>query len=385
MIGFNKPYITGKEFDYIKSAIRLEKLSGNGFFTKRCHEFFEKRYGFRKALLTHSATAALEMAAILIDIKPGDEVIMPSYTFVSTANAFILRGAKIVFADSQELNPNIRVEEIEPLITQKTKAIVVVHYAGIACDMDPIMQLADRRNIFVIEDAAQAIDAFYKGRPLGSIGHLAAFSFHETKNIISGEGGMLLINDDRFVLRSEIIWEKGTNRAAFSRKEVNKYNWIDVGSSFLPSELTAAFLLAQLENLDLIQKKRKESWQRYFNKLEKLEKSGRIALPKFQDFAVHNAHIFYLLVQDLTQRDKLLGFLRYYGIQAIFHYLPLHDSPYFRNLAGSTRRLPNAERYGNTLIRLPLYFELSEEQVDVVAEKLFEFYAEQKQPVKNPE
>jgi dTDP-4-amino-4,6-dideoxygalactose transaminase len=385
MIGFNKPYITGKEFDYIKSAIRLEKLSGNGFFTKRCHEFFEKRYGFRKALLTHSATAALEMAAILIDIKPGDEVIMPSYTFVSTANAFILRGAKIVFADSQELNPNIRVEEIEPLITQRTKAIVVVHYAGIACDMDPIMQLAEGRNIFVIEDAAQAIDAFYKGSPLGSIGHLAAFSFHETKNIISGEGGMLLINDDRFLSRSEIIWEKGTNRAAFSRKEVNKYNWIDVGSSFLPSELTAAFLLAQLENLDLIQKKRKESWQRYFNKIERLEESGKISLPKYQDFAVHNAHIFYLLVQDLPQRDKLLGFLKYHGIQAIFHYLPLHDSPYFRNLAGSARRLPNAERYGNTLIRLPLYFELSEDQIDVVAGKLFEFYAEQKQPVKNPE
>lgn len=374
MIGFNKPYITGKEFDYIKAAIRLEKLSGNGYFTKKCHRFFEKRYGFKKTLLTHSATAALEMAAILIDIQPGDEVIMPSYTFVSTANAFILRGAKIIFADSQELNPNIGVGQIESLITAKTRAIVVVHYAGFACDMDPIMEMALSRNIFVIEDAAQAIDSYYKGKPLGSIGHLAAFSFHETKNIISGEGGMLVINDDRFLLRSEIIWEKGTNRAAFSRKEVNKYNWIDVGSSFLPSELTAAFLLAQLEKLDFIQKKRKENWTYYYQNLKILQDGNKLSLPAFQDFATNNAHVFYVVVNDLSERDALIAFLKHNGIQAIFHYLPLHDSPYFKNLGAPASELPHAVRFGETLIRLPLYIELTEKQMHFVVETLFEFY-----------
>ncbi|MEO5602392.1 MAG: dTDP-4-amino-4,6-dideoxygalactose transaminase [Cyclobacteriaceae bacterium] len=374
MIGFNRPYITGKEFDYIKAAIKLEKLSGNGFFTKKCHEFFQKRYGFSKALLTHSATAALEMAAILIDTRPGDEVIIPSYTFVSTANAFILRGATIVFADSQELNPNVSVEQIRPLITKKTKAIVVVHYAGFACDMDPIMELATERNIFVIEDAAQAIDSFYKGRPLGSIGHLAAFSFHETKNIISGEGGMLIINDERFLLRSEIIWEKGTNRAAFSRKEVNKYNWIDVGSSFLPSELTAAFLLAQLEKIDFIQNKRKENWTYYFGKLDAFREHYKLGLPKFDDFGTNNAHMFYITVSNLQERDEMLQYLKHYGIQAIFHYLPLHDSPYFKSLQSESLTLPNAERFGNTLIRLPFYLELSQVQMDLVVEKVFGFY-----------
>ncbi len=374
MIGFNKPYITGKEFDYIKAAIKLEKLSGNGYFTKRCHEFFEKRYGFKKTLLTHSATAALEMAAILIDTQPGDEVIMPSYTFVSTANAFVLRGAKIVFSDSHDLSPNISIDQLQSLITEKTKAIVVVHYAGFACDMDPIMELARKRKIFVIEDAAQAVDSFYKGKPLGSIGHLGAFSFHETKNIISGEGGMLLINDERFLLRSEIIWEKGTNRAAFSRKEVSKYNWIDVGSSFLPSELTAAFLLAQLEKLDFIQKKRKENWNYYYQKLSSFDRHYGFHLPHLPEFATNNAHMLYIVVKDLMVRDEILKYLKHFGIQAIFHYLPLHDSPYFRNLNRKTEPLPNAERFGNTLIRLPLYFELTEKQMDFVVEKLFEFY-----------
>jgi dTDP-4-amino-4,6-dideoxygalactose transaminase len=374
MIGFNKPYITGKEFDYIKEAIKLEKLSGNGYFTKRCHEFFEKRYGFKKALLTHSATAALEMAAILIDIQPGDEVIVPSYTFVSTANAFILRGAKIVFADSQELNPNICIAGIRALVTEKTKAVVVVHYAGFACDMDPIVELAKEKGIFVIEDAAQAIDSFYKGRPLGSIGHLGAFSFHETKNIISGEGGMLVVNDERFLLRSEIIWEKGTNRAAFSRKEVNKYNWIDVGSSFLPSELTAAFLLAQLEKIDTIQKKRKENWNYYHQKLAGLESRFGITLPRFEGFGTNNAHMFYVLVEDLKQRDQMLLYLKHYGIQAIFHYLPLHDSPYFKQVRSVSAKLPNADKFGSRLIRLPFYFELTEEQMDMVVQKIFAFY-----------
>ena len=373
MIGFNKPYITGKEFEYIQEAIKLEKLSGNGYFTKRCHEFFEKRYGFRKVLLTHSATAALEMAAILIDIQPGDEVIIPSYTFVSTANAFVLRGAKIVFADSQELNPNVSIDEIRPLITHRTKAIVVVHYAGFACDMDPIMDLAAEKNIFVIEDAAQAIDSYYKGRPLGSIGHLGAFSFHETKNIISGEGGMLLINHERFLFRSEVIWEKGTNRAAFSRKEVNKYNWIDVGSSFLPSELTAAFLLAQLEKLDFIQERRKAHWAYYYRKLEPLSKENKVALPRFHDFVTNNAHMFYIIARDLRQRDEILSYLKHFGIQAIFHYLPLHDSPYFRTMNIPYRTLPNAENFGNTLFRLPFFLELSEKQMDFVVDKIGAF------------
>lgn len=375
MIGFNKPYITGKEFDYIQEAIKLEKLSGNGYFTKRCQEFFEKRYGFQKTLLTHSATAALEMAAILIDVQPGDEVIIPSYTFVSTANAFILRGATIVFADSQELNPNISSDHLKLLITEKTKAIVVVHYAGCACDMDPIMELANNRNIFVIEDAAQAIDSYYKGKPLGRIGHLGAFSFHETKNVISGEGGMLLINDPHFIERAEIIWEKGTNRAAFSRKEVNKYNWIDIGSSFLPSELTAAFLLAQLEKINIIQKRRKENWDYYYQKLWPLQEREKIVLCQYPEFATNNAHIFYILSKDLSERDELLSFLKYYGIQAIFHYLPLHDSPFFKRHSGEeVTPLPNAERFGKTLIRLPLYFELTEKQMEFVVEKIFEFY-----------
>ncbi|MCB0513731.1 MAG: dTDP-4-amino-4,6-dideoxygalactose transaminase, partial [Bacteroidetes bacterium] len=275
MINFNKPYFTGKETEYIQQAVQSGKISGDGMFTKKCHQFFESKYGFKKCLLTTSCTDALEMAAILIDIKEGDEVIMPSFTFVSTANAFVLRGANIIFADSYFDNPNIDADAIEQLITPKTKAIVVVHYAGMACDMDKIIELANKYKLFVIEDAAQAIDSFYisKGtkKPLGSIGHLAAFSFHETKNIISGEGGMLVINDERFIERAEIIREKGTNRSKFFRGEVDKYGWVDIGSSFLPSDIIAAFLYAQLENLDAIQTKRKEIWNSYFEGLKTLE------------------------------------------------------------------------------------------------------------------
>ena len=265
MIPFNKPYLTGKETEYIHDAVNTGKISGNGKYTKLCQTFFEERYGIKKCLLTTSCTDALEMAAILINIQPGDEVIIPSYTFVSTANAFVLRGAKIVFADSGKENPNIDVQTLEALITSKTKAIVPVHYAGIACDMDTIMDLANKYNLYVIEDAAQAVDSFFTGKDgvkkaLGSIGHLAAFSFHETKNIISGEGGMLAINDNQFIARAEIIWEKGTNRSAFFKGEVDKYGWVDIGSSFLPSEIIAAFLWAQLENLETIQAKRKEIW-----------------------------------------------------------------------------------------------------------------------------
>jgi len=365
MIGFNKPYISGKEFEYIKEAIKIEKLSGNGYFTKKCHEFFEKRYGFRKTLLTHSATAALEMAAILIDIKPGDEVIMPSYTFVSTANAFILRGAKIIFADSNSQNPNIDVNHVLSLITPKTRAIVVVHYAGVACDMDPLLDRARLDNIFIIEDAAQAIDSFYKGRPLGSIGHFAAFSFHETKNIISGEGGMLVINDERFINRSEIVWEKGTNRAAFSRREVNKYTWVDIGSSYLPSEITAAFLLAQLEQLDVIQNSRKKTWQRYYDGFQSFGWPD-VEKPCIDSFATNNAHIFYLITKNEDDRDALIQVLQHKGIQAIFHYLPLHTSPFFKQQQPDPVSLPNAEKFGKCLVRLPLYVELPDSNVDYI-------------------
>lgn len=372
MIGFNKPYITGKEFEYIQEAIKIQKLSGNGFFTKRCHEFFEKRYGFKKCLLTHSATAALEMAAILINIRPGDEVIMPSFTFVSTANAFVLRGARIVFADSSARNPNIDVAHVRSLITEKTRAIVVVHYAGVACDMDPLIELAGSSGIYVIEDAAQAIDSFYKGRPLGSIGHLAAFSFHETKNIISGEGGMLVINSEEFLERSEIVWEKGTNRAAFSRKEVRKYTWVDIGSSFLPSEITAAFLLAQLQNLEWIQKVRKDAWLYYFNGLRNQGLSDE-ELPYIDSFATNNAHIFYLLAKNNEQREKVIKFLHNKGIQAIFHYLPLHASSFFLS-ENKRQTLRRAEYYSECLVRLPLYVEISRNDLDTVIRNVIAVY-----------
>ena len=263
MINFNEPYCTGNEPKYIQDAINRGKLSGNGYYTKKCQHFLEEKLGVKKCLLTTSCTDALEMCAILLDIQPGDEVIMPSYTFVSTANAFVLRGAKIVFCDSRPDHPGMDESLIEGLLTEKTKAIVPVHYAGVACDMDKIMSIAKQHDLFVVEDAAQAIDSHYKGKPLGSIGHLAAFSFHETKNISSGEGGALIINDDRFLERSEIIWEKGTNRSAFWRGEVDKYGWVDIGSSFLPSEITAAFLWAQLESLEKIQEQRKSIWNAY--------------------------------------------------------------------------------------------------------------------------
>ena len=309
-IPFNKPYLTGKEGHYIYKAVLSGKISGDGMYTKLCHEFFQQKLGFNKCLLTTSCTDALEMAAILINIQPGDEVIMPAYTFVSTANAFVLRGAKIVFADSMHENPNIDADSLEALITPKTKVIVPVHYAGIACDMDKIMQLAAKYNLYVIEDAAQAIDAFYKGRALGCIGHLAAFSFHETKNIISGEGGMLVINDSKFNDRSEIIREKGTNRSKFFRGEIDKYGWVDMGSSFLPSDIIAAFLYAQLENLEDIQRKRRSIWNVYWKELEGLAAQGNIKLPYIPDYATNNAHMFYIICGSLEERTELVKRLR---------------------------------------------------------------------------
>ena len=364
-IPFNKPYLTGREAHYMYQAVMKGKLSGNGEFTKRCQSFFEERYGFKKCLLTTSCTDALEMAAILCDIQPGDEVIVPSYTFVSSALAFVREGAKIVFADSMERNPNIDAEKLEALITPKTKVIVPVHYAGVACDMDKVMDIAYKYNLIVVEDAAQAIDSYYKGRPLGSIGHLSAFSFHETKNIIAGEGGMLAINDERFIRRAEIIWEKGTNRAEFFRGEVNKYGWVDTGSSFLPSEVVAAFLWAQLEELDDIQNRRKLLWNKYYELLKSLAEKGMFTLPDVPDYATNNAHMFYLVCNNLEERTALIKKIKENGAQAVFHYLSLHSSEYYKDKHDG-RDLPNCDRYADCLVRLPLFYELEEKQVDYI-------------------
>lgn len=362
MIPFNKPYLTGKEAHYMYQAVYKGKLSGNGDFTKLCQKYFEDRYGFRKCLLTTSCTDALEMAAILCDVQPGDEVIVPSYTFVSSALAFVRAGAKIVFADSEPNNPNIDAEKIETLITPKTKVIVPVHYAGVACDMDKIMDIAHRHNLLVVEDAAQAVDSYYKGRPLGSIGHLAAFSFHETKNVIAGEGGLLAINDERYVRRAEIIWEKGTNRAEYFRGEVNKYGWVDTGSSFLPSEVVAAFLWAQLEHLDQIQNKRKALWQRYYDNLSN-NPDAKYTLPVIPNFATNNAHMFYLVCKNLEERTALIKKLKDNDILAVFHYLSLHSSPYYKDKHDG-RELPNCDRFADCLVRLPMFYELEMEDVD---------------------
>ena len=367
MIPFNKPFLTGKETHYIYEAVNSGKISGNGIFTKKCQKWFEEQYGFKKVLLTTSCTDALEMAAILANIQPGDEVIVPSYTFVSTAIAFVRQGATIIFADSYENNPNIDADKIETLITPKTKAIVPVHYAGVACDMDKIMELASKYNLLVIEDAAQAIDSFYTGkdgvkRALGSIGHLAAFSFHETKNIIAGEGGMLTINDDRFIERAEIIWEKGTNRSQFFRGEVNKYGWVDTGSSFLPSEIIAAFLWAQIENLDAIQEKRKELWNLYYNGFKKLQSSLNIKLPEVPAFASNNAHMFYLVFNESTGRTNFINVLKENNIHAVFHYLSLHDSEYYQ-AKHDGRVLANSDKFTECLVRLPLFYELNASDV----------------------
>lgn len=372
-IPFNRPFIIGNELQYIQQAIQTGKISGNGHFTKKCQHFFESHYHFKKALLTTSCTDALEMSAILLNIEPEDEVIIPAYTFVSTANAFVLRGAKIVFADSLPNHPNIDPSKIEALITPKTKAIVVVHYAGIACDMDAIQAIADKYGLKVIEDAAQGIDSFYKGKPLGGIGDLSAFSFHETKNIIAGEGGMLVVNEDDFLKRSEIIWEKGTNRSAFFRGEVDKYGWMDVGSSFLPSEIVAAFLYAQIEELTQIQQKRKAIWQRYFEELQHLQQAGQLQLPHIPDFATNNGHLFYLVCNSLKERTTLIQHLRKNGVHAVFHYLSLHQSPFYA-AKHDGRKLPNCDRFADCLVRLPLFFELKESEQERVIQCVANFF-----------
>lgn len=371
MIPFNKPYFSGRELKYLEEVCHSTTMSGNGDFTKKCHTFFEQKYGFKKCLLTTSGTDALEMCAMLCNLKPGDEVIVPSYTFVSTALAFLREGAKVVFADSSEENPNMEIEQIEPLINEKTKVIAVVHYAGVACDMDAIMALAKKHNLLVVEDAAHCIDSFYKGRPLGSIGHLGAFSFHETKNISSGEGGMCVINDERFVRRAEIIWEKGTNRAEFYRGMVNKYGWVDMGSSFLPSEFNAAYLWAQLEQLDDIQGKRKHIWNRYFEGLNG-KIGNEVKLPYIPEYATNNAHMFYLLCPSLEYRTALMKFLKENDVQTTFHYLPLHSSKYYEDKHDG-RELPNCDRYGDTLVRLPLFYELTDWEIDKIVQIILKF------------
>jgi dTDP-4-amino-4,6-dideoxygalactose transaminase len=372
-IPFNKPFLTGHEMDYIRQAVESGKISGDGLFTRKCHAFFTENFGFHKVLLTTSCTDALEMAAILLNIREGDEVIAPSYTFVSTVNAFILRGAKIVFADSSADSPNLDTSQIESLISPRTRVILPVHYAGIACEMDQILEISRKHQLYVVEDAAQGIDSYYKGKPLGSLGHLGAFSFHETKNVISGEGGMLAVNDARFDTRSEIIREKGTNRSAFFRGEVDKYGWVDIGSSFLPSEIIAAFLYAQLENLEKIQARRKAIWNNYHDQLRSLETAGKIKLPLIPDYASNNAHMFYLVCNSLHERGALLEHLKAAGILAVFHYLSLHSSKFYADKHDG-RPLPWADYFTDRLVRLPLYYELDESAQDRVIGAIRSFY-----------
>lgn len=377
MIPFNKPYLTGKEMHYMYDAVYTGKLSGNGKYTKKCQQYFQDNYNIKKCMLTTSCTDALEMAAILADIKEGDEVIMPSYTFVSTANAFVLRGAKIIFADSRKDHPGIDEDSLESLITDRTKAIVPVHYAGVACNMEKIINLANKYNLIVIEDAAQAIDSYFTfsdgtKMALGSIGHLGTFSFHETKNIISGEGGLLAINEEKFIRRAEIIWEKGTNRTAFFRGEIDKYGWVDIGSSFLPSEIIAAFLWAQLENLSDIQNKRKHIWSIYYNGLIEWADKNNVRLPYIPSYANNNAHMFYLVCNSIDQRTTIIENLKKNNILSVFHYLSLHKSPFYKEkYCGS--ELINADIYSDCLLRLPMYYELEDNQVnriiDVIIEK----------------
>lgn len=373
MIPFNKPALIGKELKYIRAAVDSGKLSGDGVFSSKCHQFFEEEYHISKALLTTSCTDALEMASILLDIQSGDEVIAPSYTFVSSVNPFVLRGAKIVFADSTKLHPNIDVDTIEELITDKTKAIVVVHYAGIACDMAKVIKIAEKHGLYIIEDAAQAIDSYYNGLALGTIGDMGTFSFHETKNIIAGEGGLLAINNQEFIDRSEIIREKGTNRSAFFRGEVDKYGWVDIGSSFLPSELVSAYLWAQLENLEKIQTKRKMLWDLYFTGLNDLSLEGYFELPQIPSFATNNAHMFYVICKNAKERTSLKKHLLQKEILAVSHYISLHKSEFYKSRHDG-RELPFADKYTDSLLRLPLFYDLSVNDIQKIIECVREFY-----------
>jgi dTDP-4-amino-4,6-dideoxygalactose transaminase len=376
-IPFNKPYMTGRELWYIAQAHANGHLSGDGPFTQKCHRWIEQSIGVKKALLTHSCTAALEMAAILADIQPGDEVIMPSYTFVSTANAFVLRGAIPVYVDIRLDTLNIDESKIEAAITPKTKVIVPVHYAGVGCDMNAIMAIAERHQLLVIEDAAQGVMSSYKGRPLGSFGHMAAISFHETKNIISGEGGALLINDNSFVERAEIIREKGTNRSKFFRGEVDKYTWVDLGSSYLPSELIAAFLWAQIESANEITLARLAIWNKYHDAFMAAETSGFLRRPVIPDGIHHNAHMYYLIFHDLNERTDFISFMKEEKINTVFHYVPLHTSPFGRSISAVSYDLVVSEVYSERIVRLPLWVDMTDDMVRLVIDAVGRFLMKQ--------
>ena len=370
-IQFNRPHLTGKELEYIREAHDCLHLSGDGEFTKKCQAWLEERIGCQKALLAHSCTGALEMAAILAAIEPGDEVIMPSYTFVSTANAFVLRGGVPVFVDIRPDTLNVDEARIEPAVTDKTRAIVPVHYASVGCELPTIMDIAEKHNILVIEDAAQAIMASFKGRPLGGFGHLACLSFHETKNLISGEGGALLINDPGFIEQAEIIREKGTNRSKFFRGEVDKYSWIDIGSSYLPSDITAAFLWAQMEKADAINRRRLKMWDWYHKAFAELENRGSLRRPIIPADCEHNAHMYYLLLPDLRMRNILLEKLKRSGIHAVFHYVPLHSSPAGVKYGRTHGSLTNTVTVSERLLRLPLWMDMTEDDLSEVVESVY--------------
>jgi len=374
MIPFNIPPHIGNEENYVCDAIKSKKICGDGNFTKKCNKNIEERTGCKKALLTTSGTSALEMAAILCDIQPGDEVIMPSYTFVSTANAFVLRGAKIIFVDIRPDTMNIDEKIIEAAITPKTKAIVPVHYAGVSCEMDTIMDIARKHNIKVIEDAAQGVMSFYKGKALGSIADFGCFSFHETKNYSMGEGGAILINSSENVERAEIIREKGTNRSNFLRGQVDKYTWVDIGSSFLPSELNAAHLLCQLENAEKINDARLNIWNKYYEGLSTLAETGVIELPFIPDSCAHNAHMFYVKAKDIEERTRLISYLSENGIAAVFHYVPLHSSPAGQNFGEFFGEDVYTTKESEKLLRLPLYYGLSDDDCQYVIDKVKSFY-----------
>ena len=378
MINFNVPPFTGKEMDYIKEAVDNQKICGDGVFTKKCSQWMEEKTGTKKCLLTTSCTHALEMAALLSDIKEGDEVIMPSYTFVSTADAFVLRGAKIVFVDIRPDTMNIDENLIEAAITEKTKAIVPVHYAGVSCEMDKIMELANKYHLFVAEDAAQCVMSAYKGRPLGTIGDFGCYSFHETKNYSMGEGGALLIRDERYIEDAEIFREKGTDRSKYFRGQVDKYRWMNYGSSYLPSDMNAAYLYAQLEVADEINEMRLARWNSYYKNLTPLAEAGKIELPYIPEGCVHNAHMFYIKAKDLEERTALIHFLKENGILSVFHYVPLHSAPAGLKFGRFHGEDKYTTRESERLLRLPMFYKLTEEEVEYITGKVKEFYGNEK-------
>jgi len=373
-IPFNKPHIVEKEFDYMMDAINRKAICGDGYYTKLCHKWFEENLPIDKSLLTHSCTAALEMAAILLDIQEGDEIIMPSYTFVSTANAFVLRGGVPVFVDINPVTLNIDENLVEQAITHKTKAIVPVHYAGMSCDMDKIMALAKKHDLYVVEDAAQAVGSLYKDRPLGTLGCLGTYSFHETKNIISGEGGALLVNDKSLVEMAEIVREKGTNRSKFFRGQIDKYTWVNVGSSYLPSDLIAAFLYSQLENIEKINRKRHEIWGFYHAVFAEYEAKGILRRPKIPEYCSHNAHMYYVLFNDLEERTKFMEFCRSKEITPVFHYVPLHSSPAGKKYCKSPYDMSITNRVSDTLVRMPMFYDISDSNLNYISDVINEYF-----------